>query len=291
MTQSINVLASPQFSVVKVLRPFANFEALYQGVTADRQIMCTEVLKGSGGEPRDDLAIRGTPGIDPNLVRGLAVPLGTRVVLWLPKIVPVVNPVGDTPIRYRWSIQWRLRNPFDYRNKRQPYHFPKQGEGVPDTSVPFAGTRTVIPACNQTIVYTEPEPTSVTGTVAQNMRIEDVTTGGEYPPSFITQGLPLMPPIGAGPTGIGAIQQGLADPATAGDGVALAAFYQWHEIAAVGDELLIGLWRTNPGTQPNWNFSGLSAIDEPVKAFLGQGPGFGEPRPDVGVLAFWGVTS
>lgn len=276
------VMADAQFGIAHILRPFANFNAVYAGIPSYRQIMVSEVVNPPGGEALDPLAAAGTSGIDPNLVRGLPVPFGSRVVIWIPKIMPNIFP----QIRYNWSISWRLRNVFDYRQTRAPYHYPKQGLGVTDTSTVPPGLRTVIPAANQTIVYTqEPQPAGVTATVVSSMRIEDISAGGTYGPALVgSNGLPLTP-TGA----LGAIQQGLLDPAVVGfgdDGLAQAPFYEMHEVQAVGDELLIGVWR-EPAEAPNdvWDFD---SVDSSLFTFLGDGRR--GPMPDVGVLVMCGSS-
>ncbi len=94
------VLADAQFSIARILRPYTNFETQYQGQPVDRRIMLSEVVNGPGGEARDDLAIKGQTGIDPELARGLAVPMGARVLIWFPKILPDNTLSEERDIRY-----------------------------------------------------------------------------------------------------------------------------------------------------------------------------------------------
>lgn len=277
------VLADAQFGTARILRPYKDFELDYEGQPVDRQIMMTEVLTPPGGEPRDDRARQLLPGYDPNLVRGLKVPLGARVMIWFPKIVPdnVLAP-GDPDIRYQWTVQWRLRNVFDFRQSRIPFHYPKQGQGVPDTSGGPASPRVVIPGANQTIVYTQGEPSGVTNGVAQNARTESYTFGGQFP--GLNFGTPIMPGGAEG-----AIQQGILDPATfPGNSFgAKSSLYQLLETQAAGDELLIGLTRVDPGSVPNWEFGqNPGQFDTAVSVFLGIGsllPTATGPFPDIGV--------
>jgi len=278
------VTADPQFGIVRILRPYKGFEQLYQGRPASDQIMMTEVVQPPGGDPLDPFAAQKKDGYDPQLVRGLSVPLGCRVILWLPKILPLTEP----EIRYKWTIGWRLRNLFDYRNARIPYHYPKQGEGARDTTHGGPGLpRVVIPAAHQTVIYNEePQPTGVREPVAANMRIEDVTTGGDYPTVGTDYlGLPINPDGSQG-----AIQQGVLDPGNffGGFGRAQSPFWQTHEVQAFGVELCIGLWRddpdaSGPGAAPNWDFAGA---DVTVRNFLGAGDE--GVTPDVGVYAICG---
>ena len=291
---NINVLADAQFSVARILRPYAGFEADYQGVTVDRQIMCTEVLTGTGGEPLDDQARISRTGYDPALVRGLKVPMGARVLIWLPKILPNNSLVNPNPqLRYKWTLQWRMRNVFDFRQTRTPFHYPKQGLGFPDSSSGVPQSRVVIPAANQTTVYVQSEPTVASATVAQNARVEDITTGGIYPGAV--GGLPLIPGGGDG-----TIEQGILDPALAGIGVlAKPSLYQLIETQAGGDELLVGLWRDDDegNNVPTWDFGQpVTEFDTNVAILLGVGSTTASglqiqgPFPDIGVYVMVGAA-
>lgn len=270
MAASSNVLADAQFSVVRILRPWDGAVALdgpYNGQPTTTPIMLTEVLDPPGGEPRDQFAVTKTLGYDPNLVRGIDVPLGSRVLLWLPAIQAGGSP--EEPWRYRWSIMWRLRNTFDYRNARIPYHYPKQGEGVPDTTPGAAGPRVVIPAALQTLPYSQsPEPTGAGDRVTTNLRTEFNSTGN---PGY-GGALPFMP---GGVRGV--IQQGIANPAV--NAAAPFPLYQLCEVQAVGDELLIGLSRELSLEAPVWDFA---TNDFFVAQYLGSN------FPDIGVYVLTG---
>lgn len=124
------VTADAQFGIARILRPWNGALSLtgpYEGQPVSTQIMLTEVLTSPGGAPLDPFAETGSAGYASNLIKGLDVPIGSRVILWL----PAIQSGGIVDFRYSWSITWRLRNVYDYRNARMPFHFPKQGEGVP----------------------------------------------------------------------------------------------------------------------------------------------------------------
>lgn len=279
------VLVDAQFSIVHLLRPYANFEDDYQGQPAYRRIMLSEVVSGSGGAAYDEQAERAVPGYDPTLIRALSVPLGARVLIWLPKINPV-----RAGLMYRWTFSWRIRNIYDYRQNRKPYHLPKQAPGYADTSGPTPQPRLVIPAAEQTVIYTQPEPANLATPVAQHARIEDVSASSGH----TLGGLPFLP---GGATGT--IQQGVLDPGS-GLGVLFARpeFFWIHEVQAVGDELAIGLWREDPDpggptSEPNWDFTQPANIDATASIFLGKGstvaPVSG-PYPDLGVMVMVGTA-
>lgn len=231
------VLADAQFGNIRILRAYSGFESDYQGQPADTPIMVSEE-----GIPRDPLAERQEPGYDPNLIRGLTVPLGARVLIWIPS--NILYAAGDPPesFPYKWVFWWRYRNLADFRRDRQiTWHLPRQGLGVEDTTFP-AGQRerTVIPAATQTVIYTQEEPTTPFTRVAQTARYEDINFGGFSIPN------PLLP--GGVP---GAIQQGILDPAVIAGSTRPA--WQIHEIQALGDELMIGIFR-DTNLEANWNF-------------------------------------
>jgi hypothetical protein len=269
------VTADAQFGVARILRPFAGFVDVYQGQPASTPIMLTEVADPPGGTALDPFAQTRTPGYSSKLIRGVEVPIGSRVILWLPNIV--AYDIGtSTIIRYQWTLCWRLRNTFDYRNARMPYHYPKQGAGIAETGAD-AGERVVIPCATQTLPYSEsPEPTGALDNVVTNLRNEAVTTGAT----------PLSNPLL--PDGSdGYFQQGLGDPNVSP--VFSLPLYQLHEVQAVGDELLIGLTR-DATLLPDWDFGTPLINDWQVNLCLGGSGAAAPPRPDIGVYVMTGTA-
>ena len=268
---SQNVLADAQFGIVKILRPYAGFDSqvggasgAYQGKPGGVPIMFTE-----GGMALDQQA--GKPGYDPNLLRGLSVPLGSRLLLWLPEIETT-----QANATYQWAFFWRLRNTFDFRTSRIPYHYPKQGLGVSDTSSGSALARVVIPAANHVSIYNGVEPLAGSFLpAAQNIHAEFLATRALLPSQ------PLLPNGNSG-----AYQQGLADPGGFFGSLAFLPAYQPFEIQTLGDELLLGLVKG----APVWDFGSLGAPgdDFAVSAIFGNGTG--KVYPDVGVYALTGTA-
>lgn len=273
MSGSSNVLADAQFGTARILRPFDGFVPLYQGQPASTPIMLTEVVDPPGGSALDQAADVRSPGYSPRLIRGVDVPMGSRVILWLPNIA-ANDPGTGTEIRYEWTLVWRLRNVYDYRNFRTPYHYPKQVDGIAETGAE-AGPRVVIPAATQTLPYSQsPEPAGALANVVTNLRNEAVSVGGTPLSS------PLVP---AG--GIGYFQQGVADPTTLP--IASRPLYQVHEVQAVGDELLIGLTRSTT-LVANWDFTTPLVRDWQVNLYLGGVGAAAPPKPDIGVYVMTG---
>lgn len=270
MTKSKAVLADPQWSVVKILRPWAGFEATYEPLDARVPIMFTQ-----GGQPRDQRA--GQPGYDPELIRGLPVPLGSRVLIWIPRITPSGVTTDGTPVLYEWLIAHRLRNVADFRRNRKAYHYPKQGAGVPDGADP----RVVVPVAYETVRYNQPELSTTTQTVSQHLLRENVSPLR----GPVTFELPANPGVGP-PTG--EMQQGILPVANA---LARAPAYLLYETMAKGDELLIGALRQPGnlgGAVPTWDFAPAGADNE-FSVLFGTGAA-GGPFPDVGIYALTGVA-
>lgn len=268
---SQTVAADAQFGIARILRPYAGFDNLtpgggsYQGMTGVTPIMLTE-----GGKALDDLA--GQPGYSPVLVRGLSVPMGARVVLYIPNLTP--NP--PPPNGYRYAVLWRLRNTHDYALTRTPYHYPKQGQGIPIVAPnPNPGARVVIPAASDTVVYNQAEPVAFASPAVQNVYAEALRFNFSLSSPFS----PLVPG-GA----FGTIEQGTitSEPSTGNFLVA--------ETQAKGDEMVLAIWK-EPNT--TWNFTN-GASDFQLALELGQGgnqlaPPIG-PFPDLGVYVMVGTS-
>lgn len=260
MASSI-VTADPQFSNRYLLRPYAGFATDYQGQASNTPIAMTEVIEPPAGSPRDPLATSRNPLYDPNLVRGLPVPLGASVVVWLPSVV-----VGLDAGRYVWTFVWRLRNLLDHSLTGQPYHLPKSDAGVTDT-VANQG-RVAIPAAWQTVSYPEtPAPATNSGSATASLRNESVSAGA-------VQG-PVQPLLPGGVSGV--IAQGIINPGTIPPQIATAPQWQPTKIQALGDELIILCSRdTSLGA---WDFGGVDAL---------FGSYLGTATPQYGVYVFVG---
>jgi hypothetical protein len=277
------VMADAQFTNARILRPYAKFDApvgpgSYQGASPLTPIMFSE-----GGKALDALA--GTTGYAPTLLSGLAVPFGARVQLWL----PVATTTSGSP--YEWSIYWRMRNVFDFRQTRTPFHYPKQVDGAPATlALPppgFAadvGNRVIIPAANHVVVYNQGEPPdapspSVGVNKAKQERI------AAFPGSFA---LPLLPS-----GNFGTFQQGVFDPAAfplppLSTAFAYAPMFDVFDVQATGDELLIGLTRKDTVPSVPWDFAPPLATGADFLLSVLFGTGSGKAIPDLGVYVMFG---
>jgi len=281
------VLVDAQFGIAKILRPFAGFEAVYQG----KDITQNPIALTERGIALDPLA--GKPGYAPNLVRGLPVSMGARIVLWLPNVIAsiVAGPLLSA-IPYRYAIAWRLRSTFDYRQLRGPYHYPKQGKGVPDTSAPPGKQDRVVKAAGfQTVGFTQPEPVGSNGGALPGLTDDRATVNLHAEDIANRCGTLFAPLIPGG--GKGAVQQGILDPgAPAFDPFQNTPFYNVHEVQAEGDEMLLFVYRDEQdprGTSyANWDFAAL-APDQNFSTYYGNGSG--QAFPDIGAYVFAGVAA
>lgn len=265
------VLADAQFGIVRVMRPVTGFEDTYEGTSAARPVYLFPEGRDGNPDNVDRLAEDGIAGYDPQLARGLSVPVGARVILWLPNLF--YTSAGDPPevLGYEWVIIWRLRNLVDFRQARIPYHFPK-GQGAPDTTAaPGQQARVPLPAAYHSIGYIQAEPAVRLDRAITNLHSDDVDVATD--PLFG----PLLPSGAFQP-----IQQGIVDPAVVTD--ANRPGYMVHEVQAFGDELLIGVRRDNSSIT-DWTFG---TTDLRFSQFLGDGTG--QSFPNVGVYAMVGAA-
>lgn len=294
---AVPVLNDAQFSLTATLRPYQGFDAQpggagtgsYQGVAGTTPILFTE-----GGKPLDPLA--GTTGYSKRLVKGLSVPFGARVSIWVPAATLFRNTVYD------WFVIWRQRNVFDYRVSRLPFHYPKQGQGQADTTAGDAGPRVVIPSAYQTIVFNGIGPgfgnaAATSGDSAQSDAQELLKVASVGFP-FGTP--PLLPPIPGIAAGVlnGVIEQGIIDPNALG--LFTSSWITW-DMQAVGDEMIVGcikdanLRNGSASGTTNWDFtvSQVAGGDNVFGILFGntQAGGFNPPFPDFGVYVNVGVAT
>ena len=250
--------------IQRTLRPFDNFEEQYQGSLA-----CAPILLTENGKAFDELA--GEPGYDPNLVKGIAVPFGSRIALKIPLILWTVDDFGTRGYRYRFM--WRDRNTADWRRGRKPAHVPQQSLGFAKTVGPNQGPRVFIPAADNSVVYVQPEAAVDEDQIQHLIMGEEIEVRGAQ-----MAHLPRMP---NGQFGV--IQQGVF-PAFAANQEDNPGFCT-HELQAVGDELIIAVTRELPevgGDQ--WDFA-VGGVDRYFSAIYGDAAGEGIIRA-LGVEVF-----
>lgn len=298
---SISVLNDPQFGLTAILRPYVGFDAqtggveCYQGVSGDTPIMFTE-----GGVVFDPQA--GKPGYSKRLIKGLSVPFGTRISIWLPSLTTFSGTEDSTTVKYTWQLIWRQRNVFDYRAQRIAFHYPKQGIGVPDlTAGDQPPERVIIPAAGHSIIVNSANPgSSTSATVDPFDAIGQVFSERFRPTKAIgMSALPLAPAVPGivPPTPMAIVAQGILDFGALG-AKAYFPIFQTVEVQALGDELLIACTKdvSSTGSFVNWDFTAVlqdllfsfifGTVVQPNSENL-----LGGPFPDLGVYVNVGVAT
>lgn len=273
---SVAVLADAQFSTIEILRPFQNFEQVYQG--KDSLIP----IAFPGG--KDPAARAGTPGFDPNLIAGVPVPQGAIIQISIPMTIASNPPGPPDPFvqLYQYFVVWRFRTLHDFRDPPSPglvtpYHLAIQSPGQPDTSAPPGQQqRIVIPASIRSILFQQPEPAGLHANTFSNLRVESIVP--RLDPSAVRA------PLLAG-GGVGVLEQGVLDPAVFGE-TAKVPSYQDFLITAAGDEMILFAIRFDPLTPTNkWDFNSATAD----KGFANiYGNGTGQSFPNIGIEVQYG---
>jgi len=263
---SVAVMADAQLTNVRVLQPFAGFEAKYQGVQALTPIAFPGKL-----DPR-----AGQPGYDARLLAGAPVPQGARVQLSIPMCF-ISDDQSVDPFRfYSYRIVWRYQNLFGFRNPAAsgavpPYHFPRQSPGAPDTSSGVAVPRVTLPGSWHVIAHEESEtsgqPTKLN--IRQEELIPQLDSLAEFVQPLTPGGIPAV------------IQQGVADLPP--NGAIMPIFVPfWTDAEA--DEIIILARRVGATADANdvWDFTD-PAKDLAFSNIYGTGNGTHQMFRDVGI--------
>lgn len=259
------VLADAQFSAAKVFKPFRDFERVYEGQSVDTPIAIPGTL--------DILA--GKTGFDPNLLSGIPVPLGSKLILWMPTIFrQVSDSLEDVPYQYR--IVWRMRNLQDFSLTRAAYHFPKQSLGV--------GSQYVVPSANHGILW-EGLPSTVPTSGGSTAPSKTESFSQSVVENFVFVSTVTKPPLVA--TGAsGAFQQGIGSGGVLGSNTSVS--YNAVQLDVVGDEFMILVTRKpRLNGDDTWNFGDT---DSGFSAFFGTANETREPIKDLGIYVMTGAN-
>lgn len=276
-----NTIVSAQMSNAVVLKPPVGFENVYQGRSvAQFPIAIPGTLDFRAG----------AQGYDPNLIGGIPIPLGSRLLLWLPQFI--VNE-GVEEIPYRFRILWRLRvvaDAADAAERSRSSSDPRVPRGLQghlagpsvgaQTDGGVSGTpgqnRIIVPACVNSVGYEQTEPASETGIATLNLYHEEVLVGGQ---SFDPTGPPIL---NAGGT-FGVVSQGIY-PDTNAD--LIGPSFLPFQTDAFGDEYMLLVHRA-AGGEPNWDFA-AGGQDFQISQLFGTAGGSREVIPALGVYALQG---
>jgi hypothetical protein len=275
-------MVDAQLTNVRVLKPAPNFERNYQGKPANTPIAFPGV--------RDTRAEEGAPGFSPDLMKGIAVPQGSRVLLNFPICVNPVPPGNALfPFQfYSYRLIWRFQGLGSFRNpgtkqRRAPYHFPRQSPGAPATILGIPVPRVTIAASWHVVAYQQTEPATGAGNlvVRQEVITPRFDSLNEFVPPLLPDGTPAV------------IQQGVLDPGLVG-GVANEPIFAPFWTDAEGDELIILAnrvdWQDNAA--PAWDFTD-PAKDLAFSNIYGTGTWAGgghQSFRDVGIYMQTGTT-
>lgn len=264
------VLADAQFSVARVFRPYEGFETDYSGQTVRRPIAIPGNLDPDALQPS---------GFDSNLIAGIPVPMGSKVMLWIPTIFQD-NGDGDFGIvPYRYQISFRLRNIRDFRERRSAYHFPRQSPG--------AGGEFVVPAAQKVVLFEGPRTQLINGpATSQFSTVPEVFATHEAVVERITfpSELPMPPLVPGG--ALGSYQQGVVDFGGAFNANQTVTFNS-IQLDCEGDELMIAVDKAdNQNNDDTWNFSDPNGTDFGFSQFFGTGTG--AIVRDLGIYVFTG---
>lgn len=280
-SSSAAAMVDAQFTNARILKPFPNFERVYQGKAQQKGI----AFPGT----RDPRATAGEQNIDPNLMAGIPTPEGSRVFLWFPMCVSPVPP-GDAanPFGfYSYTLVWRFRDTGSTssaaraaRTRSVMGHMPQQTLGAPDTT---SGTaqRQIIPASWHVIAYEDAAPASGTGNLV--IRREKIT------PRLDTVSDLAQPLLPDGTDGV--IQQGVLDPASLGvdSQIALMPMFMPFWTDAEGDELIIIANRETVEAEGTWDFTDPGE-DLAFSNVYGTGNGTHAIYPQLGIYVQTGTN-
>lgn len=253
------VLADAQFGISKILRPFAGFEELYQGEVGSKPIAIPGTLDRSAGRQ----------GFDNNLLAGIPVPMGSKIIVWLPNITrPIpIFPGARSAERYLYSFNWRLRNLNDFRSDRRAYHFPRQSLGE--------NNQFVIPAAQKTVIYESSKQQILSQFFCVSETVQD-----KFLPRTFEQFAPLSPDSTLVSKVDAAYQQGIADIESN-----KAISFNAVQLDCEGDELIILVTKPPNVGNDTWDFD-EAGDDKAFSDFFGSGTG--QAFDNLGIYIFTG---
>ena len=281
---SETIIRTPEFSIASVIKPFANFESVYQG----QPVLSNPLIMPGTSDP-----LAGKPGYDPNLLAGVPVPIGSDILIYIPRILPVY---GQTAPIYSYTLIWRVRSQQEAvadENFLLSGNLGPRLPGVPDLTGTSPGPRFVIPAAMETLVFTDAEPSIPSIPAGQNARSLQIEIfGGVWQAPL----MPNFPPGGVAASKLnkaGVVSQGLYDDtAVSGSGSDYARAgwrgapsYNVLQRKSLGNELMIMVSRSAETPNEAWDFAGSDVY---FSELFGTNNGARPPIPNTGILLFTG---
>jgi len=290
---SFNVQADAQFTMSRILKPFRDFEDIYQAQNPHIPIAFfpEDPNDLNHGVQTTDPSAHETAYAD-NLLRFTPVPLGSRIMVWIPYAIgwDATNGVITTQ-QYQYIFQWRIRN------LEHSHLTVRGGEMEPHHIVTIDGRpnrldandvlqRRFIPSARRTVIMAQAD---VGGNLPQvndlrTERIENICDDTR-------QQLPLLPN-----NEVGYYQQGVLDPAEFStalpplDESAWRSMYRPFWFDCEGDELMITALRDDAYTNGGaWDFN-ASGADMAFSSVYGRNNAGKtvDPSRALGILLFTG---
>jgi len=270
------VLMDGQWTMCRFLRPFPNFERVYQGQDGTIPIAFPGEL--------DLFAARGVAGYDPNLLAGITVPYGSRVTIWIPQTIAgtTVNAL------YQYQIKWRLRNVRDFRagqaeaqitpvQNYSSYHLTTSGLGQPESNPPSpTNGRYFLPGATRTIAFEQAEPAAGASGVIH-------LTGESLQPTLDPIWVQPLTPKGQNAVWQQGVYVGSSHANTGGPS------YLTFTCDAEGDEMTILASKIDPG-ESSWDFTTADPGDLSFSNTYGNGNGQNLPSPFTSILVMTGTA-
>ncbi len=272
------VYTAGQFSNVRVAKPFSGFITKYQGL----QISKNPIAMPGNLDPR-----AGTPGYDPNLIAGIPVPMGSKVMLWLPRFGPISYSVGGA-MTYQYRLCWRIRSLEEQTgdvNDLLSGHLGQQLPGIPQAAGPSGsgspGLRYIVPAAFETVqlAATQAEPRVVNVDTALYTLSSPDSYFAPIAASYAADKMHHAAMLSQGffPNGNGA-----PAPSTDNAGFSGGPQYGIVETTARGDELIILISRGGGVGETNWDFAGVD---------IGLAQMLGANEENIGAYVFTGTVT
>lgn len=290
------VVRTPEFSIATIVQPFWGFEQKYQGVpAADNPIAIPGSLDFAAGKY----------GYAQNLLAGIPVPMGSDVIIYLPKILAPYQ-AAVAPSIYSYTLVWRVRALTEATSDPQGRVVGNFGQlllGNPAQTGFDQGPRYVLAAAQETVSYPQPEPTNPNDSGTNRVRsVATQILGGEWQaplsPNFPNQS-PWPGPGGTVP----------ASAKLQAAGLLTQGLYPDQDVSGTGDDWSRAGWRAGPnylgitrkclgnelivlvnkfGVSANWDFRS-GEEDFWFSWFLGNANGQRTtPMPNVGVQIYTG---
>ena len=251
-----------QMSMFEVLRPMENFQTVYQGADGTRPIAFPGRL--------DPLA--GQTGYDANLLAGVPVPLGGRLLIQIPMTIEEYSVEAN----YEYQLIWRTRNQTAFAKAvaagRQvaAYHLPTDAAGRKEIGTgDDSANRIFIPGASDIIIFEQAEGPP---NAQQNMK----------PQRYVPQiEVPWVQPLTE--NGDEAVWQQGVYQFTSNVSCSGATYAPiWTD--ASGDELLILCYKLDTGSP--WDFTG---DDLAFSNTYGNNNGGLPINPNIGIIVSTGT--